>query len=119
MLSFANDYNNIGASCIGYVLTFTIAFMIRGCFRASQATHPPTQWEPATPYRPCAQHYSLGVITSGIALPIAGRLPPILLSTFLSSRIRSSTGGQVTGNPPSSGVGCALETLSFLSFFKT
>jgi hypothetical protein len=87
MLSFVNDYNNIGASCIGYV------FMIRGCFRASQATHPPTRWEPATPYRPCAQHYSLGVITSGIALPIAGRLPPILLSTFLSSRIRSSTGG--------------------------
>src|SRR5258708_38922422 len=60
MLSFANDYNNIGASCIGYVLTFTIAFMIRGCFRASQATHPPTQWEPATPYRPCAPALLLG-----------------------------------------------------------
>jgi hypothetical protein len=43
--------------------------------------------------RACAQHYSLGVIASGIALPIAGRLPLILLSTFLSSRIRSSTGG--------------------------
>src|SRR5260370_23793057 len=60
MTSFANDYNNIEASCIGYVLTFTIAFMIRGCFRASQATHPPTQWEPATPYRPCAPALLLG-----------------------------------------------------------